>query len=159
MRIGGMVRFVRWFALFAALVLPQAAGALETFEKSSLTIETASGGHLRFQIELAISEAQQAQGMMFRQKMAPDAGMLFVYKAPQASAFWMENTYIPLDMLFIEPDGRIERIIANAAPLTTTPRQGPAKTKAVLEINGGLAAKLGIRTGDKVIHPLLGTAN
>lgn len=145
-----------WIVLVAALALPaSAAHALETFDKSTLTIETASGGHLKFQVELAITPAQQTQGLMFRQKMAQDAGMLFVYQTPQSSAFWMQNTYIPLDMLFVEADGRIERIHANATPLTTTPIDGPAKTKAVLEINGGLSAKLGIRPGDHIVHPLI----
>lgn len=149
-------RLPHWIVLVAALALPPAtANALETFEKSTVTIETAAGGHLKFQAELAITPAQQTQGLMFRQKLPQDAGMLFVYQAPQSSAFWMQNTYIPLDMLFIESDGRIERIHANAAALTTTPIDGPAKTKAVLEINGGLSAKLGIRPGDHVVHPLI----
>lgn len=153
-----IARVVVWVAVVTAAAFSQAAMALETFEKSSLTIETASGAHLRFQIELALTPAQQAQGLMFRQKMAADAGMLFVYPTPQPAAYWMQNTYIPLDMLFITPDGRIERIRENAEPLSTAPIEGPSKTKAVLEINGGLAARLGIRPGDRAIQPLyLGT--
>lgn len=138
----------------AAFLLAPLAGA-RALEKSSLTIETAAGAKLRFQVELARTPEEQARGLMFRKTLAADAGMLFIYATPQPAGFWMKNTYIPLDMLFIEPDGRIERVHANAEPLSTAPIEGPVKTKAVLEINGGTAARLGIRPGDHVIHPTI----
>lgn len=146
--------------LFTAIIglAPLPAGALESFETTSLVIETAGGGSLKFRVELALSPAQQAQGLMFRQKLAPDAGMLFVYETPQAASFWMQNTYVSLDMLFVGEDGRIELIHEKATPLSTKPINGPARTKAVLEVVAGTAARLGIRVGDKVIHRLLGAA-
>jgi len=140
-------------ALSLAVALLAPFGGASALEKSSLTIETATGAKLRFQVELARTPDEQAQGLMYRKSMAADAGMLFIYAVPREAGFWMKNTYIPLDMLFIEADGRVERIHANAEPQSTAPIEGPSKTKAVLEINGGTAARLGIRPGDHVIHP------
>jgi len=144
-------RFLLALTLAWGLLAP--FGGASALEKSALTIETATGAKLRFQVELARTADEQAQGLMYRKSMAADAGMLFVYAQPREAGFWMKNTYLPLDMLFIEPDGRIERIHANAEPLSTAPIDGPVKTKAVLEINGGAAARLGIRPGDRVVHP------
>jgi uncharacterized membrane protein (UPF0127 family) len=127
--------------------------ALVTFEKSSLRIETKSGVH-KFTVEMAVSDRQQAQGLMFRRSMAPDAGMLFDYKRPTRITMWMKNTYIPLDMIFIGADGRIINIAQRTVPQseTTIPSRGLAL--AVLEVNGGTAARLGIKPGDRVIHPI-----
>jgi len=141
------------FVFASALLAP--LGGASALEKSSLTIETATGAKLRFQVELARTPDEQAQGLMYRKSMAADAGMLFIYAQPREAGFWMKNTYLPLDLLFIESDGRVERIHANAEPLSTAPIEGPVKTKAVLEINGGTAARLGIRPGDRVVHPTI----
>ncbi|HYD30886.1 MAG TPA: DUF192 domain-containing protein [Azospirillaceae bacterium] len=128
------------------------AGAAEIFEKSSVVIETAKGGRFRFDVELAQTPGQMAQGMMFRERMAEDAGMLFLMAAEQPVSFWMKNTLIPLDMLFVGADGRIRSIHANAVPRSLASIPSGAPVKAVLEINGGMAARLGIRPGDRVIH-------
>lgn len=140
-----------WLAVLLVSGAPP-AGAGETFDRSSVVIETASGGRFRFDVEVARSDAQMAQGMMYRETMADDAGMLFVLPAERLVSFWMKNTLIPLDMLFIGADGRIRRIHPKAVPrsLDSVPSGGPVK--AVLEINGGMAARLGIRPGDRVIH-------
>ena len=134
------------------------AAALETFGRSTLTIETAAGGRYRFDVELAETPAQQAQGLMFREKMAADAGMLFVYDRPQPASFWMKNTLIPLDMIFIGADGRVVNIHERAVPhsLDAIPSAGPVK--AILEINGGMSSRLGIRPGDRVVHPVFAQA-
>ena len=126
--------------------------AAETFRTGQLTIETASGGKYRFDIELAETPAQMAQGLMFREQMADDAGMLFILPAAQSMSMWMKNTLIPLDMVFIGIDGRIVNIHQRAVPhsLDTISSGGPVK--GVLEINGGIAARLGIRVGDRVVH-------
>lgn len=160
-----MMQVLRRCALALALVLaaglslaPAAAQAQEVFAASSLVVETAGGGKFRFKVEIAATPAQQAQGLMRRAVMPADAGMLFTYAEAQPTAFWMKNTLIPLDMLFIAADGRIIHIHPNAVPHSETsiPSRGPVK--GVLEINGGLAARLGIRVGDVVRHANFGNA-
>jgi uncharacterized membrane protein (UPF0127 family) len=147
-------RFVLCFSVFLAAA-PGPANALEQFQRSSLTVETAAGGRFRFDVEVALTPAQQAQGLMFREKMEPDAGMLFVYDQVQPAAFWMKNTLIPLDMLFIALDGRIVNIHERAVPQSLDAVRSAAPVKAILELNGGMSARLGIRPGDRVVHPAI----
>ena len=113
-----------------------------------LTIHSASGDHA-FTVEVAETPAQQEQGLMFRHSLAPDRGMIFPYDPPQNVAFWMKNTLIPLDMVFIRADGTIARI-ATAPPLDETPVPAGEPIAGVLELAGGRAAQLGIRAGDRV---------
>ncbi len=127
--------------------------ALVSFDKSSLEIETKSGKH-KFTVELAISDRQQAQGLMFRRSMAPNAGMLFDYRKPTRITMWMKNTYIPLDMIFIGADGRIINIAQRTVPHSETTIPSRGRALAVLEVNGGTASRLGIKPGDRVIHPI-----
>ena len=124
------------------------------FERSELTIATARGAH-RFRVELALRPEQQRQGLQHRPFLAEDAGMLFVYDQPGPISMWMLNTLIPLDMIFIGANGRIVNIAERTRPksLVTIPSAGPAL--AVLEVLGGTSARLGIRPGERVIHPLL----
>jgi len=128
---------------------------LVTFKHDELTITAADGAH-KFQIELATDDAQREQGLMFRQTMAPDAGMLFIYDHVQPIAMWMENTYIPLDMLFIAADGRIVNIRQRAVPHSQENIASAGPVKAALELNGGTVSRLGIKVGDKVTGPGLG---
>lgn len=111
------------------------------------------GGTQRFSVEVADEGAERAQGLMFREKMPSSAGMLFVYDAPQRAAFWMKNTLIPLDMIFADETGRVRRVHANAIPGDTTPIEGGEGIQFVLEINGGLAARMGIVEGAELRHP------
>ncbi len=111
------------------------------------------GGTQRFNIELADDGAERAQGLMFRDSMPSSAGMLFVYDAPQRASFWMKNTLIPLDMIFADETGRVTRVHANAVPGDTTPIDGGNDVRFVLEINGGLAKRLGIVPGAEMRHP------
>lgn len=113
-----------------------------------LTIRSAGGIHA-FTVEVASSPRQQATGMMFRTSIAADRGMLFPYDPPQPVAFWMRNTLIPLDVVFIRVDGTVARI-ATATPYSEVPVPSGEPVAAVLEIRGGLAVELGIRPGDKV---------
>ena len=113
-----------------------------------LTITYASGVH-RFTVEVAATPQQQESGLMFVKHLAPDRGMIFPYDPPQPVAFWMHNTLIPLDMVFIRADGTIARI-ATAKPLDDTPVPSGEPIAAVLEIAGGRAAELGIVPGDRV---------
>jgi len=146
-------------ALFIALFLATTpAGAqLQTFEKSSLTIATASGSH-RFAVELAVSGAQMTQGLMFRKSMAADAGMLFDYGSPRQISMWMKNTYIPLDMLFVGMDGKIVAIHERAVPESLDTISPGVPARAVIEVNGGTASRLGIKPGDLVHYSAFGTS-
>ena len=117
------------------------------------TVEVVTGrGRARFQVEIAATQAEQARGLMFRKSLAPDRGMLFTYKRPQPAAYWMKNTLIPLDIIYIQPDGRILSIVRNARPHDETPLPSGGLVLGVLEIAGGRAAQLGILPGDRVLH-------
>jgi uncharacterized membrane protein (UPF0127 family) len=140
------------------LAFPLAAAAqLQVFKTSSLTIDTA-GGPQRFAIELALTPAQQEQGLMFRRELAPDAGMLFDLGEERIATFWMKNTLIPLDMLFIAGDGRIADIHERAVPLSEATISSSVPVRAVLELNGGTVARLHIKVGDVVRYPVFGNA-
>lgn len=115
-------------------------------------------GKARFSIEVADDPAERAQGLMNRASLPSSAGMLFIYEAPQHASFWMKNTLIPLDMIFVDPTGTVTRIHENAVPLDTTGIDGGDGVAAVLEINGGLARRLGITTGSEMRHPSFASA-
>ncbi|OAN94162.1 DUF192 domain-containing protein [Sulfitobacter geojensis] len=110
-------------------------------------------GSARFSVEVADDPAEQAQGLMHRASMPMGAGMYFVNERPRSTSFWMRNTLIPLDMLFIDAQGVVKHIHHNAIPLDETPIPGGGDILTVLEINGGLAARLGIKVGSFVRHP------
>ncbi len=114
-----------------------------------LTIRSASGEH-RFTVDVAETPEQQQRGLMFVGSLAPDRGMIFTYDPPRSIAFWMKNTLIPLDMIFIRADGTIARIAANTTPQSLDPVPSGEPIVAVLEIRGGRAAELGVREGDRV---------
>jgi uncharacterized membrane protein (UPF0127 family) len=119
--------------------------------REPLTIVT-DHGPVVFQVEIADTEPKREQGLMFRRSIAPDHGMLFDFIRAKEAYFWMRNTYIPLDMLFIAEDGRIVAIAANTRPLDESPVGPGTPVRAVLEIGAGRADVLGIRPGDKVSH-------
>ncbi len=135
---------------------PASAAAPQVHAESGLaviplTVTTADGTRHEFHVEVAASAAEQARGLMFRTEMGADEGMIFPREDnPRESSFWMRNTVIPLDIIFIGPDRRILNVAANAVPYSeaSVPSAGPAG--AVLELNGGRAAELGIKAGDKV---------
>ena len=110
----------------------------------------ADGRDHRFTVEIARTLEEQNYGLMNRSTLAPDRGMIFPYDPPQAVAFWMKNTLIPLDIIFIGPGGKILNIAANATPLSLEPLPSAGPVEAVLEIPGGRAAQLGIAAGDHV---------
>jgi hypothetical protein len=131
---------------------------LQRFPTSELTIISATGPH-RFKVELAETPAQMTQGLMFRTSLAPDAGMLFDYKQPTVATMWMRNTLIPLDMLFVDAQGRIVNIHERAVPQSDDVIGAAEPVRAVIELNGGTAARLGIERGDRVVHPIFGSAS
>jgi uncharacterized membrane protein (UPF0127 family) len=122
-------------------------------EQVPLTVTTTSGKKHRFTVEVARTAEQQAQGLMNRESLAPDRGMIFLYDPPVAASFWMKNTLIPLDMIFIRADGTVARIEANTAPLSLDPVAAGEPVGAVLELAGGRSAELGITAGAKVEWP------
>lgn len=146
------MRKLNW--LFAGLLAAFVAVTLARADNlTPLSISTQSGTH-RFMVEFADTPERRAVGLMHRQSMAADHGMLFDFKVDAPVAMWMRNTRIPLDMLFIARNGRIVNIAERAVPFseTTIPSKGPVR--AVLELNGGTAARLGIKAGDHVTHPM-----
>lgn len=114
-----------------------------------LTISGPAGKH-PFKVEVARTNEQQAIGLMYRKRVAPDTGMIFPFASPRPASFWMKNTLVPLDMLFIRPNGTIAMIAANTVPLSLEPVGTGEAIAAVLELAGGRAAELGIKEGDRV---------
>jgi uncharacterized membrane protein (UPF0127 family) len=143
---------LRWTA-FVLLGFLLAAGPVRPAGLATLEIASKTGVHV-FAVEIVDTEAERAKGLMFRKELPEGQGMLFDFHNEQEVSFWMENTYIPLDMIFIRGDGRILRIAENTEPLSTRliPSGGPVR--AVLEVIGGTARKLGIAPGDRVAHPI-----
>lgn len=127
-----------------------------TFATAPLSIESAGGRHA-FTVEMAVSEAQQQRGLMYRDSLAPDAGMLFDWGRERHSSMWMQNTLIPLDMLFIAGDGTIRHIVERTVPYSTASIPSRHPVRATLELAGGTFSRLGIRVGDRVRHPIFGT--
>lgn len=121
--------------------------------KQTVEIASKSGVHV-FSVEIADNDAERARGLMYRKELPEGQGMLFDFHREQEVSFWMQNTYIPLDMVFIRADGRILRIAENTEPLSTklVPSGGPVR--AVLEVIGGTTRKLGIAPGDRVASPI-----
>src|SRR5262245_42792850 len=142
-------------AALSVLTLPSAGVRLAAAELQPLEIASKSGVHV-FAVEMASTPEEVARGLMFRRQLPEGQGMLFDFHKEQPTSFWMKNTYIPLDMIFIRADGRILHIAENRVPLSDTlvPSGGPVR--AVLEVIGGTAKKLGIAPGDRVGHAIFG---
>jgi len=132
--------------LFAAA---ECAGGPVSLPTVQISISTSTGPK-DFLVEVASDSESQRRGLMFRRELAPNAGMLFDFHKATSLSFWMKNTILPLDMLFIRPDGTIATIAPNTIPLSTTPISSPEPVRAVLEINAGRVRELGIHTGDRV---------
>ena len=152
-------------ALLAALSLAACAapavGAMERADgqpqhllTETLTVHTAKGAR-RFTVQVADSEETREVGLMFVRRMPDDRGMVFKFPQAGQQAFWMRNTFIPLDIIYIGPDGRIVSIAKRAKPQDETPLPSDLPANGVLEINGGLSDKLGIAVGDRVSDPAI----
>ncbi len=137
---------------FPAATEGQTRRPLVTFEKSRITVLSGGRSHA-FRVELAQTPRQHAQGLMYRRHMAADAGMLFIHRRPAPRSMWMKNTYIPLDMLFLGTDGTILGIAERTVPLSTRVIRSGMPATAVLELNAGTVARLGLREGDRVLSP------
>ena len=150
--------------LFALALVPGIAQAQDTSKaqpelpKDKLAIITKDGVHHDFQVEMAVTPAQQTVGLMFRPTVPEDGGMLFDWGAPQQSNMWMRNTVAPLDMVFINGDGTIRRVVEDAVPQSLAIIDSRGPVRATLELAAGTAKRLGIRAGDKVETKVLGNA-
>ncbi|MCJ8510201.1 DUF192 domain-containing protein [Rhizobium lemnae] len=142
-------------ALFLCSVSPSSAQL--KFPTEQLIIQTATGPQV-FTVEVAVDGPQRQQGLMFREKMAADAGMLFDFGSPREVAMWMKNTLIPLDMLFIDEKGIVRKIHEGAKPHDETPLSSGGPVKYVLELNGGAVEARNIAVGNKVVSPQIGNA-
>jgi uncharacterized protein len=145
-------------ALLLALFAMTLSGAAAADTKLSPLVIDTQAGPQRFGVELAVTPQEQEKGLMYRRSMAADAGMLFDFVTPRLASFWMRNTFIPLDMLFIAADGHIADIHERAVPQTDDAVESASKVRAVLELNGGTVARLAIKRGDLVHHAIFGNA-
>ena len=136
-----------------ALGLMLLAGAAQAACRDDLAELRWPGGQAQFRVEVADDPGERAQGLMRRESLASSAGMLFVYERTQMASFWMQNTLIPLDMVFVSEAGQVVKVHANAVPGDETPIPSGEPVRYVLEINGGLAARIGIAPGAELRHP------
>jgi len=135
--------------IFAVLVAGAAPALAQVCDDNIIEVRN-NGVQAQFEIELAKTPAEQAKGLMFRESMPQFSGMLFIYERPSAVSFWMKNTLIPLDMLFIDPTGVVQRIKHSATPLSTASIPGGRNIQYVLEINGGIANMLRLEAGAQI---------
>lgn len=154
MGIGGQAIRVMVAGLW---LLPGLAAAGEACRDDTVDVR-GPWGAARFSVEVADDEGERAQGLMFRETLPRSAGMLFVYEAPRRARFWMKNTLIPLDILFADATGTVRRIAPMAEPKSERLIPGGDGIRYVLEINGGMAALLGISEGSELRHPVIGPA-
>ena len=146
-RLGGAAVVAGWLTMLPAL-------AWAACQEGQVDLR-GPWGQARFAVEIADTEPARNLGLMHRESMPRFSGMLFIYDWPQRAVFWMENTLMPLDMLFVDESGRVARIHHEARPLDRTPLDGGADVLMVLEINGGMARRLGISEGSELRHPRL----
>jgi uncharacterized membrane protein (UPF0127 family) len=144
-------------ALVTLLVLPGPAWSEASCASDRLDLRW-QGGRESLAVEIADDAGERAQGLMFRTVLAPASGMLFVYEAPRRVQFWMKNTLIPLDMVFADATGTVTRIHSGAVPGDLTPIDGGDGVQFVLEINAGLAQRLGLAPGAVLRHPAIAAA-
>lgn len=134
-----------------AMALGPAIAAAQSLEP--VTVVTATGRHV-FQSEIMRTPDERARGLMFRRHLPQDRGMLFDFKETSPVSMWMQNTYIPLDMVFIRPDGTVARIAERTEPLSTRTISSGEPVLGVLEVNAGTAERIGLKAGDRVEHPM-----
>ena len=149
-RSGRRGRGLCWLLLVAAAAGMLAAGArAEILER---LIARGDHGDRVFLVEIADEPHEMQEGLMWRRELAEDHGMLFLYPAPTETSFWMRNTYVSLDIVFIDPEGQVLRVASNTRPLNDTSIPSGGEVVAVLEIGAGLAERYGIRPGTEILH-------
>lgn len=140
------------FAAYLAAVVLLASGFGVAAEEKTLILKTATGSH-SYSVEVADTTAERAKGLMFRRSLPKMSGMIFLYDQPQELGMWMQNTYIPLDMVFINAGGKVHRVETNTEPFSTEIISSGGSVTAVLELNAGEAERIGLKPGDSVIFP------
>ena len=148
------MKHIRRLFTILVMMLSSPLGAAVDAVRSDLTIASVDGREHYFEVEVANTNRRRRRGLMFREQMPGNAGMLFDFKRDSKVSMWMVNTYIPLDMLFIKKDGHIASIVEHTKPLSSSKIRSPHRIRAVLEVNAGTAARLGIKPGDQVLHPI-----
>ena len=136
------------------------AGVLVSFgarAEEPLCLEARSGAVHRYEVEVAATPHERSQGLMFRRELAPRTGMLFDFGRDEIARMWMKNTFIPLDMVFADRYGMVRRIVRHARPRSFDTISSRVPVRAVLEINGGEAERIGLAPGDRMRHPVFGT--
>lgn len=144
------------YAVDAGPAWAQTVPPVVPLASAPLIVETIEGARHSFTVEVADTPAAQARGLMFRTELADDAGMLFVFERPREAAFWMQNTFIPLDIIYFDTEGVIIRIHAQTVPLDETTLRSDGIAAGAFEIRGGLAAELGVTEGAVILSPALG---
>jgi uncharacterized protein len=139
------MRALRSFLVLAVLLWAAACQA-----QPKVIIQTKENRELTFQVDVADTPAKREVGLQYRQNLAADRGMIFLFPSESHHSFWMKNTPIPLDMIFISSDQKIVGIVEQAIPFSTDSRSVPASSQFVLEINGGLAGRYGVKVGDSI---------
>jgi uncharacterized membrane protein (UPF0127 family) len=129
------------------------AGVPQSLPLSPLVVETAAAGEVALSVQVADTDAARQTGLMYRTNMPEREGMLFLFPELARVSFWMKNTYIPLDILFIDPRGKVVKIYERTTPMSLEPLGVDTPVRAVLELRGGESARRGIRSGDRVRHP------
>ena len=163
-RIAGFITKLTYIILFPLVISigvsvnAMAQGSASRFPTAELSIKTSETLH-DFQIELALDDSHREYGLMFRTELPKMNGMLFVYDDKRDISMWMKNTYISLDILFIDDGGKIMRIAESAQPRSLSLIRSGGEAKAVLELNGGLTKQLGIQVGDEIIYPIFENAS
>jgi uncharacterized membrane protein (UPF0127 family) len=142
------------YVLALTLLLPLAASLEAAMRTERLWLVTSAGRETPIDVEIAEDAEDKQVGLMFRTDLPDGKGMLFAYESPREVTMWMHNTYIPLDMVFIRPDGVVHRIETRAEPMSDRIISSQGPVIAVLELAGGAAERLGLKAGDRVRHPL-----
>jgi len=146
--------YLKLFILYIALVLSSCMSQAKEPILQSLTISTKSGNDILYMVEVASTQKQLQRGLMYRESMSEDQGMLFKYRPKQEVSMWMKNTILSLDMLFIDSTGSIINIVKNTTPLSQRTIPSGGVVLGVLELNAGQADKHGMQVGDQVSHPI-----
>jgi len=139
-----------FIALALSLALPMTACSKDVTEEAAVATIAAAGTTHKFNVEVARTDEEQDRGLMFRTSLPANGGMIFPFKKPRIASFWMKNTLIPLDMIFIRADGSIDRLAENTIPESIEPVVSGGEVSAVLELPGGTAARLGIDETSKI---------
>lgn len=141
------------FTVMALLLAAMPAGAAE---EGAVTLVTADGARHAFSVEIAETPEQRARGLMYRERLAADHGMLFDFGSDQPVSFWMKNTPLSLDMIFVRGDGQVAEIAAGTTPFSLAPVDSDEPVRFVLEVVAGTSARLGLKPGDRLEHPRVG---